>query len=159
MVATVVSYGGFYLVDSPTWNETTPMGQVSFQFAGTNENAAEIVAAWEAEGVVHLAGTSLGFDYLFMTVYGVTLALGGALVASRAGGGAWSTPGALAAWAGVTAAVLDGVENALLLGILGDPATGSPGAVASIAFAKFTLILAAAAVVIAGGLATRGRGA
>lgn len=160
-LALALTYGALVWIDSATWTDAAPGGQSSLQFAGSTERAIEIVESWEAEGVLHRAGMSLGFDYVFMALYGVLLAGGCVWIVRRAraaGRSRLATAGVMAAWVGLAAAGFDGVEGALLLPIVGDPTSGSPELVRLVASLKYVCIFAAVGFTAIGGSLTRDRG-
>lgn len=143
IAASVVSFVALSAVDWPTHTSEAPSGQISLQFAADNETALAIVDSWESAGVLHLAGASVGLDYVWIIAYGLTLSLAGARLAKRAsnaGRAPWMIAGALAAWAGVLAAFADGIEGVLLLILIGDAASGPAAATTALATTKFTLI-------------------
>jgi hypothetical protein len=159
LVATLVVYAGLFVIDVHTFTDAAPMGQVSLQFAGTTERVEEIVRSWEEAGSLHMAGASLGFDYLFLATYGIGLAVAGMWVEARArrrDRPALATVGALAAWAGLGAAAIDAFENARLLRMIGDPDSGDPQMVLVLSICKFALIGLALAVWLFGAIRTRG---
>jgi hypothetical protein len=51
-------------------------GIFDLEFATTAEHVSKIVAAWQSTGVADEAGFMLGFDYLFMPLYGLALFYG-----------------------------------------------------------------------------------
>ncbi len=160
-VALLVTYGALAWIDSATWTDAAPRGQSSLQFAGSTERAVEIVESWEAEGVLHRAGMSLGFDYVFMTLYGVLLAGGCVWIVRRAraaGRSRLATAGVMAAWVGLAAAGFDAVEGALLVPIVGNPTSGSPELVRAVASLKYVCIFSALGFTAVGAVVIRGRG-
>ena len=156
--ATLVVFAGVYPIDFQTNTDAAPLGQFSLQLAGTTEAATSIVDSWRAAGVLHLAGASVGLDFMFTAAYAVMLAIAGSWVASRALGSSrpgWVIWGALAAYAGLVAGLLDVFEGVLLLDIIGDPSSGSPQLVRGVALAKVALIGVAVLTWLLGGLMTR----
>jgi hypothetical protein len=140
--------------------DAAPNGQVSLQMAGSAEAATRIVGSWQAEGVMHKIGLSVGFDYVFMVAYGLALAAGCAALAVRCrvrNRSGLAGLGAAAAWGVWIAAGLDAVENALMVPILSDPGSGAPGAVKAFALGKFALLIAAVVFLVVAGVATSGR--
>jgi hypothetical protein len=122
----------------------SPGGILSYEFAGTLENARQMLAAWGETGRLH-AAFSLGLDYVFMLAYPVFFCLLCERSAARARDG-WLRLGVGLAWGQWLAAALDALENAALLSVL----FGSPAAVwAPLAWGcaalKFALIFAAVA--------------
>ena len=79
-VFTLASMICMHIIGYPLVNETAPRGIVSFEFAGTLPIAQRMMASWGAKGLIS-AGLSLGFDYLFLVVYAICIALGCVLVA------------------------------------------------------------------------------
>jgi hypothetical protein len=147
---TLVIFFLFLPANRPLITTTSPSGIVSLQLAWTPVRAAAMINTWSVNARL-FAAFGLGFDYLFMPVYALALALGSLLAAGRHPGwfarlGVWAACGAF------LAAILDGLENfgqfqelfqgrvdlALLVGIC--------------ATLKFTLILLGLAYGLAGWL-------
>lgn len=151
---------GFFLtwINADLRTDAAPDAQVSLQMAGSHESATEIVRSWEDGGVMHKAGLSLGFDYVFLLSYSVTIAAACAGIAARCRRRTWpgmAALGALLGWGVFAAGALDAVENALMVPILSNPVTGgSPGMVKAIALAKFALLVAAGLYLLVVGIAT-----
>lgn len=99
----------FQPLGAPLVNSAAPAGIVSFELAGTAENAARMVNSWDANARLY-AAFGLGFDYLFMPVYALALALGTLLAAGRHPGG-FARLAAWTGWGALLAAGLDAVEN------------------------------------------------
>ncbi|HVM39376.1 MAG TPA: hypothetical protein VM618_01210 [Acidimicrobiia bacterium] len=144
LVATIVVGAVLGWIDGDTQTDAAPRGQVSLQLAGSHEKATEVVRSWEDADVMHKAGLSIGFDFLFLVLYGVTLAAAAAGIAARCRVRTWGSAaalGVLAAWGALAAAGLDAAENALMVPMLSNPVTGgSPGLVKALALAKFALL-------------------
>ncbi|MCJ7724157.1 MAG: hypothetical protein MUP03_08500 [Anaerolineales bacterium] len=117
-------------LNSPLRTSAAPAGIVSFELAGTPDNALSIIGSWIPKynpAVYHIAAEdykpllyaafSLGFDYLFMVSYAITIALGILLAAGRHGG-KFATIGIWLGWGLIVAALLDAVENIVLWRIL-----------------------------------------
>jgi len=158
LIATLVVYAGLFVIEVHTFTEAAPLGQISLQLAGTTEKVIEIVESWEETDALHMAGASLGFDYLLLVTYGIGLAVAGMWIEARGRAGrhrlmAWL--GVAAAWAGLGAAALDAFENARLLRMIGDPASGDPQLVLVLAIIKFCLIGFAVVTWLAGAVVTR----
>lgn len=122
-------------------------GIVPFEKAGA-DGVRAIVEGWGPEGV-RAARHNLALDFPLLVGYGGALFVG-SLIA-----GASLTPlrglFLAAAYAGVLAAVLDVVENVLLLAVLDDPGRGTAADLAAAAAtAKFALVGASAAVATLG---------
>ena len=116
---TIIVMVGLQVIGADLITDASPGGIVSFEFAGTPENASAMLAAWGTHGQIR-AGLSLGLDYLFMFCYAAAIALGAAMTAKRLAprAGIWETVGHLAAWGQIIAAVLDAVENLALIYVL-----------------------------------------
>lgn len=112
------------IIGTPLRTPAAPAGILSFELNGDPERARAIVESWgiEARG---RAGFNLGLDYLYLVVYSTGLALAcvwaGDLLRER--GWPLAAAGVPLAWLQWVGGVLDGVEDAALLAILG----GDPG--------------------------------
>jgi dihydroneopterin aldolase/D-erythro-7,8-dihydroneopterin triphosphate epimerase len=151
----ILLLGVFAVTGAPLVTDDAPYGVVSFELAGTPENAQRILAGWNAEARLR-AAFGLGLDYLFMVVYASTIALGISMAARSLYRAGWP----FARWGGlltrgvVLAALLDAVENAALLillwGTLTDP---WPALARWCAVPKFVLIFIGIAYAFYGGAA------
>jgi len=117
-------------LNSPLRTSAAPAGIVSFELAGTPDNALSIIGSWipkynpavdyiAAEDYKPLlyAAFSLGFDYLFIYSYAISIALGILLAAGRHGG-KYETISIWLGWGLIAAALFDVVENIALWRIL-----------------------------------------
>jgi len=130
------------LVGKPLFTPAAPYGIISYELAGTVEHAQEVLDSWDQEARLY-AAFSLGFDYLFMVLYSITIALaclwGSRILHARRMPGA--SMGILLAWGSWLAAILDGIENiALSLILLNTPADPWPQVAQVSATIKFLLI-------------------
>jgi hypothetical protein len=129
-------------LDRPLKTEVAPRGIVSFELAGSYENAHRILASWGENGHRH-AALSLRVDYAFLIAYALLLYLLCAGVASS-----WPERcpyirrmGFLLAGGQWVAALLDIIENILLQQILnGSTAAHLPLVARWCALVKFTLV-------------------
>jgi hypothetical protein len=129
----------------PLQTQAAPDGIVSFQAAGSLEKSSAILSSWD-ENARLVAAFGLGFDYLFMPVYAITLTL-----ACLATGETLQQVGRrysnLAIWmarAALLAAGLDAIENlALTIMLLGQPANPWPLVAMICANSKFILLFLA----------------
>lgn len=140
------------IIGNPLVNETAPQGIVSFEFAGTLDAAHRMMESWGEKGLIS-AGLSLGFDYLFLVVYALCIALGCVLVARAMQNRVKSlfAIGALLAWAQFLAAVLDAIENfALIRVLLGSSAELWPTLARFCAGPKFLIVSAGLLYIIIG---------
>jgi hypothetical protein len=130
------------LIGKPLITTAAPSGIISYELAGSVQNAQQIIDSWDQDARLH-AAFSLGFDYLFMVLYSTTIAfacLWGARVlqARRIPG---ENIGILLAWGMWLAAIFDGIENiALSLILFNTPAAPWPQVAQICAAAKFLLI-------------------
>jgi len=152
LIFTLAVQVGMGVLDVPLGTEVSPLGIVSFEFAGNLSFAKTILEAWGPAGQVY-AGLSLGLDYLFLVAYASCIALGCALVAR--GFSTWapslSTVGVFLSWTQGGAAVLDAVENfALIQLLLGSERAIWPAVAKWCAIPKF-LIVAVGLVYMCGG--------
>jgi hypothetical protein len=123
--------------------EAAPLGIISYELAGDVPTAQAILDSWDAQARVR-AGFSLGFDYLFLLLYSTAIAIACAWAAGewRDRGRSWASFGLWLAWGQWLAALLDGVENAALWGILASgPVSPWPQVARWCAVVKFTLVI------------------
>lgn len=132
--------GVFRLLDAPLRNPVSPSGIVSFELAGTMERADAIIQSWDARAQL-FAAFGLGFDYLFLIVYGITISLG-VLMAGEKHGRKFVKVGNYLGWGVLFAALLDALENLALWRLLSGWAQPHCPLVAAIsAKIKFSLLL------------------
>ncbi|MCP4138687.1 MAG: hypothetical protein GY755_00070 [Chloroflexi bacterium] len=140
LALTLVLVGIFGILDAPLRNPVSPSGIVSFELAGTPEKAEAIIQSWDSRAQL-FAAFGLGYDYLFMVVYGLTLSLGVLMTASK-NGGKFEKVGNYLGWGVLLAALLDGVENFALWRLLSGTATElCPRVAALSATIKFVLLI------------------
>lgn len=154
LVLTLSLFAIFRVLDTPLQTDYAPSGIVSFELAGTPQNAAHIVLTWSAEAMLN-AAFGLGIDYLFMPVYAFALAFGTLLAAGRHAG--WlKSLGAVAGYGAFAAALFDAVENyALFQVLLGAFDSSYPMLAAVCATVKFGLLAFGLVVAVAGGVIPR----
>ena len=151
LALTLVLAGVFRLPDAPLRNPVSPAGIVSFELAGTPERADLIIQHWDAHAQL-FAAFGLGFDYLFMIVYGLTISLGVLMAASRHGE-KFVKGGNYVGWGILAASLLDAIENFALWRLLSSTATiFCPRLAAISATVKFVLILLSLAFALVGWL-------
>ncbi len=119
------------VLNRPLITDAAPMGIVSFELARTPEKAFQIMVSWinpvavrpSNEPLIYTirpllyAAFGLGFDYLFMPSYALTLALG-VMLAAAAFRGPFASLGAWIGWGSLAAALFDATENVALLNVL-----------------------------------------
>jgi len=146
-VLTLLTLAGMQITGAPLVNQTAPAGIVSFELVGDLVGSQAIMNSWTGETLTW-AGINMGLDFLFLTLYGITIALGCLLQANQASNpmvrklGVWLAVGVL------FASVLDIIENVSLVLLL----TGSENAVLpqlarAVAIPKFALVFLALAYV------------
>ncbi len=123
-----LSYSVFYLLvisiiamrnfDSFLTNATTPNGIVSFELAKTLERSQEILNSWTGTAKI-FAGLSIGFDFLFILIYSIFIALLVHKLNERLWRGKpFYRVGELLIWSMFIAAIFDTVENVSLIKLL-----------------------------------------
>ncbi|MDZ4055893.1 MAG: hypothetical protein U1D69_02840, partial [Polynucleobacter sp.] len=122
-----------------------PNGIVSFELAGTQDQAQKIANAWHQRGVFEVARQSIYWDFLFLLAYGLCLSFLCFIATS-----AWSglspgrRTGIVLSWGVLIASGLDALENVAMLFMLAEQFIG-PAAMLAKAFAinKFILLIVA----------------
>lgn len=142
LIATLTVMAALNWISSPLITEQAAMGIISYEFAGSFERAQTILASWNQSGLLR-AAFALGLDYLFMPLYAFTIGAAcrwtGAVLTTR--GWPFAPLAGVLAWAQVLAAVLDGIENAALIGLLiGYGWRFAPAVAAICAGIKFALV-------------------
>lgn len=129
-----------FVLDPPLQTEAAPQGIVSFELAGSQAKADEIILSWDTTAQLY-AAFGLGFDFLFMPIYATAIALGVLLAAGRHPG--WFTSlGAWVGWGTFAAALFDSAENICLFNLLlGNSGANYASMAAIYATLKFGLIL------------------
>jgi len=130
----------FRFLDTPLRTDAAPSGIVSFEIAGSQEKAGQILASWDVRAKLY-AAFGLGFDYLFMVVYAISISLICLMVTERHTG--WfSRLGIWLGWGAYLAALFDSIENIALWNLLSsDTSQIWPILAIWCASIKFTLIL------------------
>lgn len=149
---TVFTIVGVQITGSALVNETAPGGIVSLELVGTLAGSQGIIDSWRGPDMTW-AGINMGLDFLFLFLYGTTIALGCLILSDRMpeknrslkAVGHWLALGAL------VAAGLDIIENITLIRLL----TGSeneflPSLARWMAIPKFGLVLLALLYVLGG---------
>ncbi len=141
LAATLIVMAIFrFVLDPPLQTEAAPQGIVSFELAGSQLKADEIIASWDATAQLY-AAFGLGFDFLFMPVYATAIALGVLLAAGRHPG-RFASVGAWIGWGAFAAALFDSAENICLFNLLlGNSGANYAGMAVFYATVKFGLIL------------------
>ena len=119
LVFTLILFQIMNIINHPLKNDTATLGIISYEFAGNISTAQEMIQSWNGVEKI-LAGISLGFDYLFLLSYALTICLGCVFVTRS-----FSVQnkllinfGAILAYAQFGAAILDSIENYALIKIL-----------------------------------------
>jgi hypothetical protein len=144
LAATLVLMVLMNAIGAPLITETAPSGIISYELAGSLQNAREIIASWDEPARIR-AAFSLGLDFLFLAVYSTTIGLGCLLAGNVLSRRSWplvalSVP---LAWGQWLAALADALENTGLTLILFGSQTGYLALVTRwSAIIKFALIFA-----------------
>jgi hypothetical protein len=156
LVLTLILFAVFRVLDAPLQTDYAPNGIVSFELAGSPQNAAHMVLTWSGDAMLN-AAFGLGIDYLFMPIYALALAFATLLAAGRHGG--WlKSLGVVAGFGAVAAPLFDAVENyALFKILLGAFESPYPEIAFYCALIKFGLLVFGLAVAILGGLVPRAK--
>jgi hypothetical protein len=131
-------------VSAPLTTLAAPMGIVSYELAGTIDKAEQILVSWDTQTQLR-AAFSLGFDYLFIPAYSLTIGLACIWVAGviRARRWPFAMLGLPIAWGLLLAAFSDGVENIALTTMIFNSASSPwPQIAYGCAMVKFLLIFA-----------------
>ena len=149
LALTLTMFGVFNILDQPLRTSAAPNGIVSYELAGSPENAQAMLTSWD-ENARLFAAFGLGFDYLFMPAYALALSLG--LLLAGSAKPAWLQK--MTAWLGwgvLFAALFDAVENYALWKILTGSVNSSFPLIAAVcANIKFVLLILGLLVAIAG---------
>ncbi len=140
------------LVNSPLITTAAPLGIVSFELAGTPAVAENILTSWDTNAQVH-AGFSLGLDYLFMILYASAISLACLWAMDILHDRDWplALAGSWIAWGVWLAAILDAIENIVLVMILfGSQGPFLPLIARVCAVSKFSLIFIGVVFVLFG---------
>lgn len=130
------------LIDQPLHTEAAPLGIVSFELAGNQLQAQNIIASWTGLKAVY-AGFSLGIDYLYLLCYSSCFALTALLLAVRRDG-KWRKAGLIVATMMPLVALCDALENYCLWQMLSDAPSQELAAIAFLSASfKFVGILIA----------------
>lgn len=152
LVLSVLLLVAMRILDAPLRSPVAPRGIVSFELAKNMEASRQILASWNAQAKMH-AALSLGLDYLFLIVYALFISLacvqvGKALQGHRS---LLAALGGVLAWSQFFAAILDAVENLVLISLLLNfERLGYPAVARTCAIIKF-IIVGAGLIYIAGG--------
>jgi hypothetical protein len=132
---------------------------IRLQLAGSESKAREIVGAWSHAERVDMAFLQ-GVDELHPLVYGLLLAVAAVWAGRRLGGSRAARWAPVVAWAAITAAAFDLLENVgMIVMIRGDVVAPWPTITTVFAVAKFSLFVVAVPYALAGVVARlRGKG-
>ncbi|MEP0368830.1 MAG: hypothetical protein ABJN36_20625 [Cyclobacteriaceae bacterium] len=138
----ILSIGVMRSFDGYLKNEVAPKGIVSFELASDLDESKAIINSWNEQSKT-AAGLSLGFDYLFMIIYGGFISVLLLRVKDYFQQKSFLRKTARFALIGVWVAVLfDGVENyGLIRLILGDMREVWSSVALYFASAKFIILL------------------
>ena len=136
----ILIFGIFGVLEKPL----QPNGIVPFELAGSVERSQSIIDLWDGNARL-AAAFGLGFDYLFMPVYALTLSLG-LILAGQHKPSLFYTVTVWLGWGALFASLFDAIENYALLHILlgGIAETPFPQVAALCAWIKFVLFILSA---------------
>lgn len=138
------------VTNAPLRNDIAQAGIVSFEFAGSLAASQAIIQSWQGEAKTW-ASLNMGLDFLFLFLYGSTIALACFLVSERMNRLALKRLGIWLAFGVLFAAALDIVENVALINLLlGSESGGLPILAKWMAIPKFILVLLSLLYVITG---------
>lgn len=144
LIATFISLFCMLYFDSFLKNEVAKNGIVSFQLAGDLQTTKTILNSWNSKAKIY-AGLSLGYDFLFLMLYPLLIALFIHLLNEKL----WKKSsfyniGIILIYALFFAAVFDLIENiALIQLLLGNLQQLSVSIAYYLAMAKFIILLLA----------------
>jgi len=141
---------------NPLKTAAAPGGIVDYELAGTLDAAQRILASWGQTERIY-AGLGLGFDFVYIIAYSITIALGAVLVARALTTRIpfLATMGWVIAWTLFIAGIFDGIENyALVQMLIGTPSDGLALLARWCAIPKFTIIGIGLVYVLVGTIAT-----
>ncbi len=148
LTATLVLLAALVMINQPLKTGSAHQGIVSYQLAGSAEQALAIVQSWGDEGL-QWAKISLWVDFLFIPVYCLTLILLTRHCTLDRPGVRERTTARWILTLFIVAGLADVTENVLLLNNLEAPTDAVSSAAAISALAKFTaLTLGIAGLVI-----------
>ena len=143
-IATVLT-GAVLLAIDPSARDSDYPNIVEFEFAGSEDGAAEILADWGERGA-DAAKRSLWLDFLYIAFYGTFLVLAAAAtrdLSARRGWRRMAAFGVAAVPFAAAAAAFDAIEDVgLLLTVDGHGGDLAPGLAAVCASLKFALLAA-----------------
>jgi len=119
LIVTLILFQVMNVINQPLKNDIATLGIISFEFAGNITTAQEIIQSWDETTKIY-TGISLGFDYLFLVSYALTIFVGCIFVTRSI---SWQSKilinfGAVLAYVQIIAAILDSIENYALIKIL-----------------------------------------
>ena len=133
-----------------TMQDTGGPGIVSFEFAGSRDEADRMLAEWGERGQ-DAARWSLRLDFLYLTLYGLFLREAALAARERFAASRMRRAGTLVAVCAVLASLSDAIEDVFLLRVL-DSGAGDTAALLAAVFAgiKFALLAPVLPYVLAG---------
>ena len=156
LVLTIIVMVSLQILGEPLKTAAAAGGIVSYELAGTIEQAQTILTSWGTQGQIY-AGLNLGLDYLFILFYVTTIGLGCVLITQnltrKMRAPLLVTVGLVLAWGLILAGLLDCIENFALIKILLGSLSGQLAPLARwCAIFKFLLVAAGLVYVIVGGI-------
>jgi len=109
LALTIVETTVLQIIDIPLKTSVAPGGIVSYELAENSQVATQILASWDARAQLH-AAFSLGFDFLYILSYTLTLIVALLWLAEDLPE-PWQRSGKILAWGMIVAGVADMIEN------------------------------------------------
>jgi len=149
---TLITIIGMQITGRPLKTDAAPSGIVTFELIGTLEGGQAIVNSWQ-NGKIIYAGINMGLDFLFLSLYSITIALACLLISKRLpdSWNLYKNFGLYLAVAVIIAGLLDIFENIALINILlGSENELLPLLAKWCAIPKFLIVIVAIFYVISG---------
>jgi len=154
---TLLTLLGMQITGAPLKTEIASGGIITFELVGTLAGSQGIIDSWQGPALVW-AGVNMGLDFLFLVLYGITIALACLMIADRKPAnlafltviGKWLAVGV------IFAALLDVIENvALIMLLTGSKSEFLPQLARGVAIPKFGLVFLALLYVVSASLIDR----
>lgn len=114
IVATLLVFSALQVINVHLITEAAPSGIVSYELAYSLDNFESIHQSWN-ELQFRYAALSLGFDYLFLVLYPITIAVGIVMLSNKLG---YISTGKKLSWLVISSGLLDAIENYGLIQLL-----------------------------------------
>lgn len=150
LLLTLLALAGMQVTGAPLKTGAAPGGIITFELIGTLQGSQGIIESWQGDRMTW-AGINMGLDFLFLTLYGVTIALACLMISRQLSNELLKKMGVYLAVGVLFAALLDIIENiALIKLLLGSPNAFLPVLAKWMAVPKFMLVLLSLLYALAG---------